>query len=192
MEERRDRQERCRTREFESYVAGAGGRLLRAARLLSGEPPGAAPAARRLLEGALAETYADWDRLRGADPYEHTRRTLAARFARHAWRHRRPRGGVLGELPPRERLVLVLRMYEEVAEEQTAAVLGLPRERVRMLCARGVTRLLAASPTRTTAPAAPPRASGPRLPRSQQPPSSGLQQGARRGTLDDPRPGGAG
>src|SRR5436189_133733 len=68
--ERRACQERRRAREFETFVAGAGGRLLRAATLLTGEPAGAAPAARRLLEDALARTYAGWDgrraELRGA------------------------------------------------------------------------------------------------------------------------------
>ena len=33
--------------------------------------------------------------------------------------------------------MLVLRLYEGVAEEQTAALLGLPVERVRAICARG-------------------------------------------------------
>jgi DNA-directed RNA polymerase specialized sigma24 family protein len=33
-------------------------------------------------------------------------------------------------------------MYEGVAEEQTAALLGLPVERVRAICARAMTTLL--------------------------------------------------
>ncbi|WP_374228786.1 sigma factor-like helix-turn-helix DNA-binding protein [Streptomyces sp. ET3-23] len=98
-------------------------------------------AAERLLTAALARAYADWDRLGGDDPYEHTRRELAARFAHSARRHRQPRGGVLERLPPRERLVVVLRLYEGVAEEQAAAGLGLPVERVRALCTRAVAAL---------------------------------------------------
>ena len=43
----------------------------------------------------------------------------------------RPPGGLAGRLTPQERLVLVLRLYEGVAEDQTAALLGLPAERVR-------------------------------------------------------------
>ncbi|GAA2074012.1 sigma factor-like helix-turn-helix DNA-binding protein [Streptomyces albiaxialis] len=142
MRERRARQERRRAREFEAFVAGAGGRLLHAATLLTAEPPGAAPEAERLLIGALAHTCADWDRLRGEDPYERTRQELAARFSHTAWRHRRDRGGLLGALPPQERLVLVLRLFEGVAEEQTAAGLGLPVERVRALCSRAMATVL--------------------------------------------------
>ena len=39
-------QERRRAREFEAFVAGAAGRLLHAATLLTGEPPGGNPRAR--------------------------------------------------------------------------------------------------------------------------------------------------
>lgn len=142
MRERRAEEERVRAREFEAYVAGAGGRLLHAATLLTAEPPGAAPEAQRLLVGALAHTCVAWGRLRGEDPYDHTRQEIAARFAHHAWRYRRSRGGLLGLLPPQERLILVLRLYEGVAEEQTAAGLGLPVERVRALCSRAMSTML--------------------------------------------------
>lgn len=142
MGERRAREARRRAREFEAFVAGAAGRLLHAATLLTGEPFGAAPAAQGLLVGALSRTYADWDRLRGEDPYEHTRRDLAAHFAHTARRYRRPRGGMLAGLSPQERLMLVLRLYEGVAEEQVAASLGLPVARVRALCTRAMTAVL--------------------------------------------------
>lgn len=142
MRERRARQDRLRAREFEAFVAGAGGRLLHAATLLTAEPPGAAPEAQRLLVGVLAHTHADWSRLRGEDPYERTRQELARRFAHTGWRYRRPRGGLLGVLPPQERLVLMLRLFEGVAEEQIAAALGLPVERVRALHTRAMATLL--------------------------------------------------
>lgn len=148
MTERRAREERRRAREFEAFVAGAGGRLLHAATLLTGEPPERAPAARELLEGALARTYADWGRLRGEDPYEHTRHDLVVHFAHTAWRYRRARGGLLGGLPPQERLILVLRICEGVAEEQAAAALGLPVERVRDLCTKGTAAALSGSARR--------------------------------------------
>ncbi len=142
MRERQAARERRRAREFETFVGGAGGRLLRAAVLLTGEtgPAGAGPyeGAERLLTAALADTYACWDRLRGEDPYDHARQELAARFARSARRYRHTRGGILERLAPRERLVLVLRLHEGVAEEQVAACLGLPAERVRVLCTRAV------------------------------------------------------
>ncbi|WP_236258402.1 sigma factor-like helix-turn-helix DNA-binding protein [Streptomyces hygroscopicus] len=145
MRERRAARESRRAREFEAFVAGAGGRLLHAATLLTGEPRGDAAAAERLLTTALARTYARWDRLRGEDPYDHTRRALAALFAHRSHRYRRPRGGLLARLTPQERLVLVLRLYEGIAEEQTAAALGLPVERVRAVCTRAVTTMRSAA-----------------------------------------------
>lgn len=151
--------------EFEAFVAGAAGRLLRVAILLTAEPAttasdvaadaaapapsdaeatataaAGAPAARGLLGGALARTYANWRRLRGDDPYDHTRQELCAAFARTGRRHHGG-SGVLGRLAPLERLVVVLRLYEGVAEEVTAAQLGLTPERVRALCDRAVAEL---------------------------------------------------
>ncbi len=119
--------------EFEAFVAGAAGRLLHVAVLLTGEPD----AARRLLAGALARAYANWQRLRRDDPYDYTRHELCAAFARTGWRHHGG-SGVLARLNPAERLVLVLRLYEGVAEEVVAAQLGMPVERVRVLCNRAV------------------------------------------------------
>ncbi|MGP3954147.1 sigma factor-like helix-turn-helix DNA-binding protein [Streptomyces sp. 7N604] len=146
MRERRAERDRRRAREFEAFVAGAAGRLLHAATLLTGDPE----AAEHLLTAALARTYAAWDRLNGEDPYDCTRQELAARFAHTARRHRRPCGGALDRLTPQERLVLVLRLYEGVAEEQAAAQLGLPAERVRAICLRSVA-------TMRSRPAPPPR-----------------------------------
>ncbi|MGW7367434.1 sigma factor-like helix-turn-helix DNA-binding protein [Streptomyces sp. NPDC054841] len=147
-----------RAREFEAFVAGAAGRLLHAATLLTAEPHGHNPRAQRLLVAALARTYAEWDRLRGEDPYDRTRQELATRFARTAWRfhHRTWDGGadvgVLARLSPQERLIVVLRLYEGVAEEQTAALLGLPVERVRAICERAVSALRSTRPPRLRAP----------------------------------------
>ncbi|WP_434595628.1 sigma factor-like helix-turn-helix DNA-binding protein [Streptomyces sp. A5-4] len=168
MRDRPADQQRRRAREFDAYVAGAAGRLLHAATLLTGEAPEHNVRARRLLTAALSRTYAEWERLRGEDPYDHTRQELAARFARGAWRYHHwgaaggralpwaaPRrtggGGVLERLSPRERLVLVLRLYEGVAEEQTAAQIGLPVARVHAICSRAVTTLRS-KPPRPAAP----------------------------------------
>ncbi|MFG3659975.1 sigma factor-like helix-turn-helix DNA-binding protein [Streptomyces sp. NPDC047706] len=148
MRERQASQGARRAREFEAFVAGAAGRLLHTATLLTAEAPDAHPRARRLLTQALAHTYASWDRLRGEDPYVRTRAYLATRFAHRAWheygaRRSRPHpGSALAGLTPQERLVVVLRLYEGVAEEQTAALLGLPTERVRAVCARATATLL--------------------------------------------------
>ncbi|MER6154868.1 sigma factor-like helix-turn-helix DNA-binding protein [Streptomyces sp. NPDC001868] len=146
MRDRQMAQGARRAREFEAFVAGAAGRLLHTATLFTAEPPDDNPRARRLLTHALAHTYATWDRLRGEDPYDRTRQQLALRFARGAWHHhalfRHPPGGTLGVLNPQERLILVLRLYEGVAEEQTAALLGLPVERVRTVCLRAMATVL--------------------------------------------------
>ncbi|MET8568542.1 sigma factor-like helix-turn-helix DNA-binding protein [Streptomyces sp. NPDC004783] len=143
-----------RAREFEAFTAGAAGRLLHTATLLTAEAPDGNPRARRLLALTLAHTYACWDGLRGEDPYDHARRHLATRFAREAWhrhggglaRARRRLAGPLGALTPQERLVLVLRLYEGVAEEQTAALLALPVERVRTVHDRALAVLLRPPP----------------------------------------------
>ncbi|MET9367070.1 sigma factor-like helix-turn-helix DNA-binding protein [Streptomyces griseoflavus] len=144
-----------RAREFEAYVAGAGGRLLHTATLLTAEPRGDNPRARRLLTLALARTYASWDRLHGEDPYDHTRQYLATRFARGAWhqnggllrsRSRSRPAGPLAGLTPQERLVLVIRLYEGVDGEQTAALLGLPVERVRTVFNRAMANVLRPAP----------------------------------------------
>ncbi|MFE2458325.1 sigma factor-like helix-turn-helix DNA-binding protein [Streptomyces sp. NPDC059402] len=150
-----------RAREFEAFVAGAAGRLLHAATLLTAEAPNANPRARRLLALSLAHTYAGWDRLRGEDPYDRARQYLATRFAREIWhrygvldRMRRRPEGTLGVLDPHERLILVLRLYEGVAEEQASALLGLPVDRVRTICDRATATLLhppPASPRPVTA-----------------------------------------
>lgn len=140
------------------FVAGAAGRLLHAATLLTAEPRDDNPRARRLLTAALSRTYADWERLRGEDPYEHTRQELAARFARTAWHRRGPRtgGGVLARLTPQERLVLVLRLYEGLAEEQAAAQLGLPAQRIRAICTRAVAAMRSRPPASAAKAATPP------------------------------------
>ncbi|KKD05384.1 sigma factor-like helix-turn-helix DNA-binding protein [Streptomyces sp. WM6386] len=158
MRQRHASQEARRAREFKAFVAGAAGRLLHAATLLTAEAPDDNPRARRLLTLALAHTYACWDGLRGEDPYDRTRQYLATRFARGAWHqygglggHRPHPASPLAALAPQERLVLVLRLYEGVAEEQTAALLGLATERVRTICDRATATLL--HPPRGPAPA---------------------------------------
>ncbi|WP_327697357.1 sigma factor-like helix-turn-helix DNA-binding protein [Streptomyces sp. NBC_00459] len=145
-------------RDFEAFVAGAAGRLLHTATLLTAEAPRDNPRARRLLTYAFAHTYACWDRMRGEDPYDRARQYLAVRFARGAWhqygglgRARPHPGSPLALLTPQQRLILVLRLYEGVGEEQTAALLGLPTERVHHICDRATATLL--HPPRDPAPA---------------------------------------
>ncbi|WP_018544159.1 sigma factor-like helix-turn-helix DNA-binding protein [Streptomyces sp. LaPpAH-108] len=149
MRERQPVRDARRDAEFTAFARGTGTRLLRVATLLTAEPPDAGPRARRLLTLALAHTYAHWDRPPGEDPYERTRAHLAVRFARGNWYRRLfpvPAQGPLAVLTARERAVLVLRVYEGVGEEQTAALLGLPTERVHLICERAVVRVLRPPP----------------------------------------------
>jgi hypothetical protein len=125
-----------RDAEFAAFTAGAGGRLLHSATLLTGDPA----AAERLLTAVLARVYADWFRMRAEDPYEQARSEMVRRFHHRPW-WRRPRGGTLDRLSGQERLVITLRFFEGVAEEQTAAQLGLPADRVRAICARATATL---------------------------------------------------
>ncbi|WP_435185333.1 sigma factor-like helix-turn-helix DNA-binding protein [Streptomyces sp. bgisy126] len=133
----RDVRRASRAREFDAFAAGAAGRLLHVATLLTAETRARNPYARALLTHVLAHTYAVWDRLRDDDPYACARDELVLRFAR-APRRRSGHGGVLAALSPRERVVVVLRLYEGVAEEQVAALLGVSEARVLAVCARAV------------------------------------------------------
>ncbi|MEU3447159.1 sigma factor-like helix-turn-helix DNA-binding protein [Streptomyces thermolilacinus] len=143
---------------FAAFAAGTAGRLLHVATLLTSEPaqpPGANPHAQRLLTAAFGMTYAHWERLRGDDPYVDARRELAVRFAREARRFRRGRGGPLSRLAPRERLAVVLTLYEGLYDEQAAALMGLSEERVRELRRRGVGVLRSGPATATVSAPAP-------------------------------------
>ena len=129
---RRESRETRRDAEFAAFVAGAGGRLLRSAQLLTGEQA----AAERLLTAVLARLYADWLRLDGEDPYDAARCELFRRFAHRPWWRCRPHGGELARLSGLERLVVVMRFVEGVAEEQAAAQLALPLDRLRTVADR--------------------------------------------------------
>lgn len=146
MGRRRAAADSRRDAEFAAFVAGAGGRLLHSATLLTGDPA----AAERLLTTVLAHVYADWFRMRAEDPYDQARGELVRRFHHRPW-WRRPHGGTLDRLSGQERLVITMRFFEGVAEEQTAAQLGLPADRVRAICARATATLR----SRPAAPAAP-------------------------------------
>ncbi|MDX6354670.1 MAG: hypothetical protein QOF98_1573 [Streptomyces sp.] len=136
MGKRRAAAELRRDAEFTAFTAGAGGRLLHAAMLLTGERA----AAERLLTAVLARVYADWFRMRAEDPYEQARSELVRRFAYRPW-WQRPRGGALDRLTGQERLIVTMRFFEGIAEEQAAAQLGLPAERVRVIGARATATL---------------------------------------------------
>ncbi|AXU13001.1 RNA polymerase [Streptomyces clavuligerus] len=159
---------RRRAREFEEFVTGAAGRLLHVATLLTAERPTANPHARRLVTHALARTWARWDRLRGEDPYQVARQELLTRFARvpSGWTpwNRPVRDGVLRTLTARERLIVVLRLYESVDDEQIAVLAGLTVDRVRALSRRAVASLCAAGSPAALSPVTSPAPTGPTRP----------------------------
>ncbi|WP_328468512.1 sigma factor-like helix-turn-helix DNA-binding protein [Streptomyces sp. NBC_00448] len=125
-----------RDAEFAAFVAGAGGRLLHSALLLTGDRADA----ERLLTDALARLYADWQHLLdGDDPYDRARSELFVRYAYRPWR--RLRGGALDGLSARERLIITMRYFEGIGEEQTAALLGMGVERVGEIAAHSGARL---------------------------------------------------
>jgi DNA-directed RNA polymerase specialized sigma24 family protein len=134
--QRRAAAEIRRDTEFAAFVAGAGGRLLHSAVLLTGDRADAD----RLLTAALARLYADWRQLLdGDDPYDRARCELFTRYAYRPWS--RPRGGPLDGLSARERLVVTMRYFEGIGEEQTAALLGMAAERVAEIAAHSGARL---------------------------------------------------
>lgn len=139
MHNERETTEHRRSREFEVFIGGAAGRLMHVAMLLTGDDEKAAD---QLLCQAMSRTYLNWVRLRGEDPYAYTRQELVTAYARRAgarWLHKEPKDGRLSRLSPQERLVLVLRLYEGVDEEQVAALLGLVPDRIRAVCTRAST-----------------------------------------------------
>jgi RNA polymerase sigma-70 factor (sigma-E family) len=150
---------------FGDFVAREQAALLRLAYLLAGDRGHAED----LVQTALMRTYRHWDRIvRRGEPSAYVRRVLVN--AHTSWR-RRPlhreqatgwvpdtaapeavsaseTTGVLGTalaaLPPRMRATVVLRFYEDLSEQQTAAVLGCSVSTVSTQATRGLARLRAA------------------------------------------------
>jgi RNA polymerase sigma-70 factor (sigma-E family) len=148
---------------FEEYVRARGSQLIRTAYLLTGDPH----TAEDLVQNALASVLTSWRRLREVadmDAYVYT----ALVHARGRWWRRRWHGEVpaeflpespvgaddaerygeyeamvraLREIPPGQRAALVLRYYEDLSEEQAAAVLGCSVGNVKSQTSRGLVRL---------------------------------------------------
>lgn len=129
--------------DFAAYAAQAWPRLVRTARLLTG----GARAAEHLARATLAETYARRRRIPRDDADFHVRRMLVRRYLRLARRrsagagHRTPLLGMLVTLPARQRVVLVLRYGEGLAESEIAAMLGCSAGTVVSYTRRGLAAL---------------------------------------------------
>ena len=129
--------------DFTEFVQASWPGLYRTAYLLLGDRE----LAEDLAQTALAKTYAAWSRIdeRAAAP-AYARRTLvntaSSWFRKKGWRNELPTSsmpetayvsdpstrpaviGALGQLPPRQRAVVVLRFYEDLSVAETADALG--------------------------------------------------------------------
>jgi RNA polymerase sigma-70 factor (sigma-E family) len=148
--------DRRRHAEFTAFAETAQQRLFRQAYLLAGSRE----AAQDLVQTTLTKMYVAWPRIDNPSAYAY--RTLMRAFLevrRRADRERRlhdlPGGAppehdpahvltvraALAELPPRMRAVVVLRYWEDLSVEQTAAALGCTTGTVKSTASRGLAHL---------------------------------------------------
>ena len=150
---------------FADFVAREQAALLRLAFLLAGDRGHAED----LVQTALMRTYRHWGRIvRRGTPSAYVRKVLVN--AHTSWRRRPvhreqatgfvadspapevassvdssgPLSAALAALPPRMRATVVLRFYEDLSEQQAAAVLGCSVSTVNTQATRGLSRLRAA------------------------------------------------
>lgn len=149
--------------DFDSFVVARQQALLRAAYLMVGD----AGLAEDLVQEALVKTYAAWPRVRArGNPEAYVRRAITTTalswFRRKRWYGERPTGVVpeqqlgdhagrvtdgawlaarLDELPPRQRIAVVLRFYEDLTEAQTAEVMGCAVGTVKSQVSAALTKL---------------------------------------------------
>jgi RNA polymerase sigma-70 factor (sigma-E family) len=150
------------TSGLERLLAERGDGLMRAALALAGSRA----EAEDLLQAALERLLRNWAKV--SDPEGYLRRTLYNLAAddwrrRGRWRsrlpllrdHRQPPGDrgtdtvdlrdalvrALGQLPPQQRAVVVLRYWEQLTEAQTAELLGCSPGAVKSAASRGLRRL---------------------------------------------------
>ncbi|WP_214111394.1 SigE family RNA polymerase sigma factor [Acrocarpospora catenulata] len=154
-----------RPASFEEFVHVRGTALLRYGFVLTGNLDDGAD----LVQEALLRLSDAWPRVRAKDDPEGFVRVTMVRLHISRWRRLRRRlvaqvpeasyrdadierlsgdadiWRLLATLSPRQRTVLVLRYYEDLADEDIAARVGVSRNTVRSLAARGLARLRAES-----------------------------------------------
>lgn len=153
--------------EFVEFAQANSARLQRAAYLLTGDRHQAEEAA----QAALVKVYAAWGRVRRKDPYAYARRVLA-NLVTDQWRRpireyataemperpvprdvaddvtrRRWLIGALQALSPRERTVIVLRHFFDIAEVDVAKELNLSLGTVKSLNSRALAKLRVSVPS---------------------------------------------
>jgi RNA polymerase sigma-70 factor (sigma-E family) len=145
-------------------VIGSSGRLLRVARLLTGDPG----RAEDLVQDAYARAFLRWDKIRADDPWAYVRRCVVNGYTdwwrRRPWREQpyadlSPLPGrvtpdpasraadrdaltlALAQLTRRERAVVVLRFYADLSEAQIGVALGMPPGTVKSTSLRAMRKL---------------------------------------------------
>ncbi|WP_327281251.1 MULTISPECIES: SigE family RNA polymerase sigma factor [unclassified Streptomyces] len=149
--------------EYLEFVAARAKELYRSAYVLAA---GDTHLAEDLVQETLARVYVHWKRVAGADSPAAYARTVLVRTFLSLRRRRstgeRPLGNMpdsatsgpdtalrlalmdaLGQLPPRDRAVLLLRYWEDRSIEETAQMLRLSRSAVRSQGTRALGRLRA-------------------------------------------------
>lgn len=148
--------------EFRAYVAERWPVVTRTAYLLCGD----SMTAEDLAQSAFIKLYRHWRRVSADGPPDAYVRRIVVNLATRRWRRRKPELLVsevddnarpdpgyatvetrdelwqaLRRLPPRMRAVLVLRYYEQLTEQETAAALGCAVGTVKSHSAQGLRRL---------------------------------------------------
>jgi RNA polymerase sigma-70 factor (sigma-E family) len=153
---------RQRETDFDEFVLGSSGRLLRVAQLLTGDRG----RAEDLVQDAYAKAYLRWDKIRADDPWAYVRRCLVNGYTdwwrRKPWREQ-PRALLpelrsapdhaagaadravlvlaLAGLTRRERAVIVLRFYQDLSEAQIGQALGMAPGTVKSTNLRALRKL---------------------------------------------------
>lgn len=150
------------TDDYTAYVEESWTRLFRTAYALTGD----ATAADDLMQATLVKVFVSWRKVRKADSVDAYVRRVMVNQATSTWRSRtrrpevltaEPRAaigdsshdpdgedelwGLIHELPPRQRAVLVLRYYEDLSEQEIAHALDIAPGTVKSQASAAIGKL---------------------------------------------------